>query len=62
MIDDLIKETKAYKKVIDHRAFCDNWLEGCPCVYCWGGGLIRFSQEVILELKKNGVLCVEDVE
>lgn len=40
-----ITDTKAYKKVLQHRKTCKLWGKGF-CLDCFGGGLTAFLKEL----------------
>lgn len=54
-----VKNSKIYKKVLDHRAFCGGWLNGKPCLDCFGGGLIRFFKKLINEFPKEEIIICQ---
>lgn len=46
----LLRDTKAYKKVIKHRNTCPDWGNQF-CLKCFGGGLTKFVNELFTEIK-----------
>jgi len=46
-----LTETKAYQKVMQHRNHCVRWRDGILCLDCFGGGLTRFTRDLLDELK-----------
>lgn len=44
-------DSYSYRKVINHRRLCDCWKEMKPCIMCWGGGLRKFEESTLKELK-----------
>lgn len=45
-----IEDSITYKNVLLHRNQCKGWEHGKPCIRCWGGGLLRFTRELMREL------------
>lgn len=44
-----------YKKVISHRNHYTHWINGEFCLSCFGGGLTKFTQNLIKELKDKKI-------
>ena len=52
---EFLRESKAYRKVLDHRRSCNKW-EKEFCMKCFGGGLTIFLRSLDDEFyrkKKN---------
>lgn len=53
MIDiEKIRLSKAYLNVLEHRKNCPKWGKSF-CLDCFGGGLIKFTNETIIEIDKE---------
>jgi hypothetical protein len=46
--EDFMRESKTYRKVLEHRRKCDKWGKGF-CLECFGGGLTKFTKELAKE-------------
>lgn len=68
----IINDSETYKQVIEHRTKCKKWpqpiltkdkemiiLDGKFCLECFGGGLTKFSENLIRELN---FVIKEDIE
>lgn len=45
-----IRNTRVYLKVVEHRSLCPKWKNGEICKDCFGGGLVNFVRNLILEI------------
>ena len=48
----ITSKTKTYKKVQEHRRHCHKWAKEF-CIDCFGGGLLRFTENLMKELKEK---------
>ncbi len=55
MIDDLMRESKTYREILEHRRSCPKWGKEF-CMECFGGGLTKFSENLIKELNLNRII------
>ena len=47
-VEDFMRESKVYKKIIEHRKKCSKWGKGF-CLDCFGGGLTLFTKKIMEE-------------
>jgi hypothetical protein len=50
-----LSKTITYNEIIRHRNKCKYW-GICFCLKCFGGGLNIFSNELLNELEKKGLI------
>jgi len=48
--EDLIRESKTYRKILEHRRKCSKWGKKF-CLECFGGGLTLFTKNLMDEVK-----------
>ncbi len=54
MIEMETSESKIYREVLEHRINCKKWGKRF-CLDCFGGGLTKFGDRLILEANKGDV-------
>ncbi len=47
--EDLMRESKTYRKILEHRRKCSKWGKEF-CLECFGGGLTLFTKNLSEEL------------
>lgn len=55
--EEFAKQSKIYRKVLEHRRTCPKWGKGF-CLECFGGGLTNFTrmlEEEFYKQKRKGV-------
>jgi hypothetical protein len=55
-----IEQLDVYKEVIEHRNYCPRYRSGRLCLDCFGGGLTKFTNDLLSEMKKKDVK-IEDL-
>lgn len=55
-----IEQLDVYKKVLKHRNYCPRYRLGNFCLDCFGGGLTRFTSDLLNEMKKKNIK-IEDL-
>lgn len=55
-----IEQLNVYKKVLAHRNYCSKWRSGGLCLDCFGGGLAKFTKDLLNEMKKKDIK-IEDL-
>ncbi len=53
IINNMMRESKTYRNILEHRRKCPKWSKEF-CMECFGGGLTKFSEDLIKELKLSG--------
>jgi len=46
--EDLMRKSKTYRKILNHRKECKKWGKEF-CLGCFGGGLTNFTKELAKE-------------
>jgi hypothetical protein len=55
-----IEQLDVYKAVVDHRNYCPRYRSGRLCLDCFGGGLTKFTSDLLSEMKKKDIK-IEDL-
>ena len=55
-----IEQLDVYKKVVEHRNYCPRYRSGRLCLDCFGGGLTKFTNDLLSEMKKKDIK-IEDL-
>lgn len=55
-----IEQLDVYKEVLEHRNYCSRYRSGRLCLDCFGGGLTKFTRDLLSEMKKKGIK-IEDL-
>lgn len=55
--EQFFKESDTYKKVLEHRKHCQYWGKTF-CIDCFGGGLTKFTENLIAEKRRKKVVEV----
>lgn len=55
-----LEKLETYKKVLTHRNYCPKWRSGLVCLDCFGGGLQKFTKDLLDEMKKKDIK-IEDL-
>ena len=50
--EDSMRESKTYRKILEHRRKCSKWGKEF-CLECFGGGLTLFTKKLIMEERKT---------
>lgn len=50
--EDLMRESKTYRKILEHRRKCSKWGKEF-CLECFGGGLTLFTKNLMDEFRNE---------
>ncbi len=55
-----IDQLDVYKQIVEHRKYCPKWRLGVICLDCFGGGITRFTDDLLREMKSK-CIKIEDL-